>query len=903
MFGNSVVSGHNMADILEDFGAQSGKKIVVTSISYNNLGSSGSQSLRHLFKKNSAGDSFVDANGNNTTDPTKFVIDKDLADGVGSKFYQILNAPENTPIDKFYIVTNREIYYSSSNTNSILEPQAAAAFVYMLQKQYPNIEICIVEPPVYELDDFRCTGIVVSGTKKYLYYSSKLGMQKSLDTATTNFKAAIANVCPGVTVDTFSLDDYYLNFGLSEIDLLAKENNTSSTAAFNGQTIHRHPTIAGAYLSAGLFYYDITGECVQNIDVYGRLPQAEAKAIQQEIHRLIGCEKTTHSHTPLSVTLMNGTGDYTVAKDNVKLPEAQWNAMLATIMAYENRGSWMQYDQKTLNRNVNSLGYTYRDYRHSGTDETFDKASPEDATPYNTVFGDCSDWITQIFYETFGDEEFIYARGCSKMYMSFDTRTAANDYPPIANINNLYTWTDDNNFNNLHDEIEDKDGNYRLYLNGTSQGDNYSPADAKTKFLETLQPGDVILYIHYTTPNATRSNGFSEQGGHVMIYLGNGILAHCSGDQAGGGGSDYHVNSKSELWEHSGGIQIDPIDVFIDDQAVRNIFDEAAVCILRPNYSAMTVTENAKNRLDNLVGIVSYKAASVATDSTAAPGDVVEFEFVIKNLTEYTRQVAVEDIIPAGLTYLSGLTYDSSTGKVSSTVKLKPYETVTVKYTVTVDSNASGTIVMDSATIGGVKTAPTSFKVDGVLSEANQTAFVNYVRNSNGSYSKAFDLAAAAYSSMGKTLTGYWSTLEGALGRLYTPRVVSGVQNYIVTSDIAIRAGNLYGGLNVYANMDSVAPDYNDPENHRAKYIGVEDLIAGDIIAFVPQNTARYNDTSLADTTIANDSDCYLYLGEGVFAMYKDGVYTEVSGSEAISLLDSVLGEKVYCVLRPSHLY
>ena len=72
-------------------------------------------------------------------------------------------------------------------------------------------------------------------------------------------------------------------------------------------------------------------------------------------------------------------------------------------------------------------------------------------------------------------------------------------------------------------------------------------------------------------------------------------------------------------------------------------------------------------------------------------------------------------------------------------------------------------------------------------------------------------------------------------------------------------------------------------------------LIAGDLLLFVAKQDAK------AENTGFSKAQCYIYLGNGIVAGYDpSGKYLEVSGSEAIDLIDSLLGEGVFCVARPS---
>ncbi|MBR3865635.1 MAG: DUF11 domain-containing protein, partial [Clostridia bacterium] len=699
------------------------------------------------------------------------------------------------------------------------------------------------------------------------WYKTSSAMVTAMNNAAKSLANAVKQECPTASVTTMNMASQFSKAKTGELELITSEISSKD----NSTKLGRHPTMAGAYLAAALLYNNITDRCVKDINVYGRLTEEEAKLLQEQAHILTGCTKETHTHYALPFTQVSGS-KYTFASDS-KLPALdKWNALRASILAYDLRGEWLQYDQRRINRLFGNTGY---EFRHELTGSL---SSPEDATPQHTLYTDCSNWITWAFYDTFGWSEFQVKDGCAKMYNSRNS---------IRNMSNVFTWTDEDINDGRPLSSADTDGNFVAYVNGSG-----SPAvsiktkeDAKEYFISKLQPGDVIVYIHYpSTKSGAPDDTFAYQGGHVVLYMGNGTFMHCSGDQAGGGGSDYRIESKNDLYELFGGIQIDSMDILLDENAPRNVFDEAAVCILRPDYNSLTVTENAKARAENLVGIVSYKETTAPEGITVTAGDSVTFTFVVKNMTAFSREISITDIIPSALTYASG-DGTLSGNKVSFSFSLAPFETKEVGYTVNVSKSAKGTVAMDNAYINGVRMNKTDVLVAKTLTEAQQKELASFIGGNSGSYKDAYSLACGAYDKLGISLSETYSTAEKALDAFFDADNSADTKyTYYGGAAKNMLVGNLYGGQNL-----------KKASGYRAKDIRPCNLIAGDLLLFVAKQDAK------AENTGFSKAQCYIYLGNGIVAGYDpSGKYFEVSGSEAIDLIDSLLGEGVFCVARPS---
>ncbi|MBQ2819469.1 MAG: hypothetical protein IJF14_03690 [Clostridia bacterium] len=857
-FGDGLICGYNMADLIEAFAVQSGHRVDVDAVTSMNLGTSSSYALRSLFEM--SGNSYLNANGEVTTDYSQLVF---KSTSNPNKMRSVVENTDN-PIDIFYIVYNRDLY-RGTNANYTNEIVAAKALAYKVKQNHPNAEIVLVVPPAYGNSDLRIT------------YSNWYANSAEHLSATTSNVVTIQNELQdiGISANVFSMGQYWMNFAADEIDLYTTEAN-AATGTFAGMTLHRHPSICGAYFTAGIFFADITGECIKDINVYGRLTESDCVVIQQQIHDLTGCVLTDHDHTPLDLEIMRGSGDYIMGSEQNGPNREKLNALIATLLAYEARGNWVQYDQKVLNRNVAKGTPDYREFRH---ESNMANSLPEDSSPQYTMYTDCSDWVSAVFDVAFSNSQFTTRRSCQAIYQNRST---------IPYLSDVFTWTDeDKNDGGVNNNTAtDRDGIYVAYVNGsaTPSVSITTRAQAKTYLVnKVLRPGDVILYIH---KGSSSNPNFASGGGHITIYIGDGLFMHCSGDQAGAGGSDYRIESKNDLYELPGGIQIDLIDNLLDEGATRNIFDEAAITVLRPDYDSLVISENAASRIAGLWGIVAYKTTSAPEGVTVSPNGNVTFSFTVKNYTEFYRDISIAETMPAEVSYVSGGA--TVNGKnIEFNFTLSPYEEKTVSYTVKVSSSASGTVEVDNAYINGVQLGSTPIIVADTLTTAQQSALVSYIRNNNASYTDAYDLAGAAYSNMGINFKATYTSESSLLAAVFDEETSSELMLYTRNDTTSIIPGNLFGGQNLKRTLGSSIA--------RIKDLNFENFVAGDIVVLIDR------EDSLASNANFSQAKAYVYLGDGIFAGYNDeGEYFEVSGSAAVDFADSILGEGLFCVARPS---
>ncbi len=787
IWGDALICTNNFADVLMDIAAQDGIKLNIYGMAYNNGGKAETYTLYEMFNW---------TNDTATGEVTSFKANS----AYGKKLQAAFDDTEN-PLDFMVILSGRErgIGLPAARGRVLT---SIAYWENMVAEKAPQAKMVLFVPPAFK------NGF--SDSSSLTKWGLSTGIRPATHTQQINklaeeMAAAMKND-PLMCMTSDATQFFY---------------NTAKYAD-TGIDLHdsskRHPSIAGSYYNACILYYTLFGKSTVGMPVYGQLSKEEAVILQNAAHEFcFGQDPSTYtreSATSLSWEYINRVDE---RFPDETYPE-NFDYLMATVLAYDERVQWLQYDQLALDRT--SQRSIYR---------RTTEASPEDATPQSTLYMDCSSWLYACFLDAF---DYEFPNGADRV----NKLITCKDIMP-------YYW-----YGMESDETEEM---------------------AVELLLETIQPGDLIVYTDYADI------------GHVILYVGNGVIMHCSGDQAGGGGSDYSVDRKADSWEYSGGIQTTTIDDFINPYGVRYMYgDRNHVGILRPlETEGITPSENAKARLEGLIGIVAYKGTTAPEGVTVSAGSDVTFTFVAKNNNPGKKTVTITDTIPTGLTYKNG---DGAVegSNVTLTMTLEAGEEKSVSYTVTIDSNiAKGTLIEnDSAYINGVHLNATPVLVGNTLSAEQQSGIMAKLETLAEGKKDTYALAAALYADMSYTLPfdnandSMKKTFIIPEGKDYCKLVEEGdVKNLI--------AGNLFGGKSDMLSSNDPCIRNKGPQTCH--------LVAGDILVLNPDKNF-------------NKCEMYIYAGNDIFVSCKDGKLTKIVGSSSSSLMESTLGNFCYAVLRPS---
>ncbi|MBQ7625267.1 MAG: C40 family peptidase, partial [Clostridia bacterium] len=397
----------------------------------------------------------------------------------------------------------------------------------------------------------------------------------------------------------------------------------------------------------------------------------------------------------------------------------------------------------------------------------------------------------------------------------------------------------------------------------TSERIKADPEEARKEFLETIQPGDMIMY-------SDREAGVS----HGMLYIGNGMTIHCSsGSRKAGGKADYNKTAKIDCKEPMGGVLYSELGVVCDDTSSEYYCFKGNkdLLLLRPLASGVKPTADAVARAKNLKGVICWKESTRTGGATVNPGEDVTFTYFIRNDTMKDKQISVTDKLPANTTFKSG-DVKFTNGELNTTVTVPARSLVSLSFTVTVSPSAPyGKIPCGDTAIGGVKLydyAP--IVVAKTLTAAEQAK----IAAANVTAATDSELIAKTYAEIGKTV----NLPSGAdlLNRFMSVSAKS-VSFTLSSKDFKLVPQGLYGGRY-----------YPGTEFERIRHIGVENAMCGDVLIV------------LRDPSKLNEVQCYLCVGDGKFKTTENGAVKDVPSVAAASLFDSLIGEHAFLIIRPS---
>ncbi len=855
VFGDAVLSTNNILDITKNFAAKDGIRLDIAASTYNNEGTEKSTyNLWELFEWSA----YASGSSVRPTASAKIVGPR------GSKlqsFFAALKNAEN-PVDHVILLAGRD--YSLYAFPDI-EKTCVKWFDEQLKTYAPDAEINFFSPPDFSTD-------YPTESKSALLGSSKKNIARNIHNREIRAHAlAMKNAVTSVDASVYQIGSAWESF-INNEDL----NKGSNINLYCSDG--RNPSLEGSYYNACLLYLMLTGNSPVGMDVYGQLNAEDAKLLQRAAHIVVKGEEpqnTTHDDSnalTLDTLTKPATSDSRLIEPASEYNK-NFNALMATAMAYVQRGSWLQYDQTSFTAAL-GLKSLYRRVI------TADLMAPEQATPQNLYYTDCSAWTAAVYDEVFG----------------FKLKNA--DGSEATSTRHLVRYRDTN-----------KVGIY-TNLCVYSWGDGTAVTDAeKTSAMNDIhsvvQPGDILVYC-----NVKYETNAAKQEGHAVLYVGNGYIVHCSGaSQAAMGGADYNVNAQHDKYELNGGMVIEPLEAFTSPDGYRNMFKkENEVVVLRPFATGKcnTPTSQAQARLNGLVNIVAYKESSVSLGQTASKGQEVTFTYHVKNLNSTSKTVNIVESLPSSLTYVSGDgKYDSSSRKVTISGSVAAGKEKTFKLTVKVASNASGTIgLLDTATINGVYLNSSPIVVGKTMSNKEQAA-VSYLLSEMTDYNDGYALAKALYSKLDCSLP--FSSANDALKSVleYHPTSSGGssstssyskhyVLTYSNTQGIDMLAPHLFGGQYVLCNKPYKCCNLhvkNREERFSGDYMRARTLlecyfISGDMLLYAEDP--------------ASDAAVYIYGGDGVFYSADSNGVKTVSGSQMAHFLEGMMGKAAFCVLRPS---
>ena len=404
----------------------------------------------------------------------------------------------------------------------------------------------------------------------------------------------------------------------------------------------------------------------------------------------------------------------------------------------------------------------------------------------------------------------------------------------------------------------------------------------KQELLDTLQPGDIIVY------RTAKTNGT----GHAMLYVGDNTIIHSSG-------SSSNWSQKVEKFEESGTIVKNSLSVLIEPGTSRYLFNKYCYFIVRPlaDFTVTSIPQKSIDRIGVMRGVLAEKLASHTEGQTVSPGENITYTFSLKNTTKEQKTLTITDTLPAHTEFVSGdLTLNGTA--LSTKVTLPAEGEVKVSYTVRVNKKAplKETIVSESF-VESVPTNCPAVTIGKTLTQKKQDALLTAIAKLEESELRDLELVNAIY----KKAAGYKpfkdtssSEVLENLFRYYS----DALENKTAEEDtdwpstwrsldpnstyLSYIAPTLYGGQYVAENTSATPLNTFDWfKVKRTRIVTADHLLPGDILI-------------ISDDSETLSANGYLYTGYSLLDLQQN---------EQISpdpLLSQVFASTYFVVLRPS---
>lgn len=508
------------------------------------------------------------------------------------------------------------------------------------------------------------------------------------------------------------------------------------------------------------------------------------------------------------------TVNYSAPETKLGLSEAQ-EALIGTAESYLRRGSRVQYDDANMS--------PYGEYRwQQGV------TAPEEYTVDHIRYTNCAAFCHDVYLYGLGYE--------------------------------IGMWT-------TRVMIDADDSIRPFYYEPTGKETDAEKAQIEQKFMQELQPGDIIVY---------RYSG----GGHAMFYAGNGNIIHSTG-------STYSYKNMKETYEAS--IRYKQVkDIFTPSDS-RYLFGGSIqkLALIRPlNTWEGNVPENTVNRVETMRGIVAEKLSSHNECETVNPGEEMTFTFYVYNTNDEEVKIEITDIVPANTTYVSGAE-KAEDGKLSWNITVPAGEYKEVTYTVIVDDNKEltkgGYIYGEDAKVGGVTVKCPKVYVENTLTKEEQDKISNAASELKNSDMADFDKVNAIYKnalSIDNILPGerYEDVGEG----VFKIDTEWDKPDYYKFGRHLLREDGTYAEMVVPSLYGGRGVD-GEPHGQRTRLLKEEHLIVGDVL--VARNI--------------NEKNMFIYTNEGLLDLNK-GTIVEDAKTYLASLQGLDNFDYYYVVLRPS---
>ena len=584
---------------------------------------------------------------------------------------------------------------------------------------------------------------------------------------------------------------------------------------------------------------------------------------------------------------------------------------------------------------------------------------PEEATPQDTQYLVCSEFILNTYRNAFVDQH----NNGFMLYYSNDSQAVTNDIVLENDVeleneqveSDTVTWgtyrfmriaRDENNsmhyltryYYNVDErfaEIKDETGceGDECY----SKLENVMQDEIKSQLLNvSYEIGDVIVYRSRKKDKKTAS------GGHIMLYVSksgpNGTTPTVKKDRylLHSTGSSYRYGEKydSHINEPEGTVQqitLEQAIAYVLKSGVSTSSISTEIAVLRPldavlDAEAYAISNNTTVRGD-MPELVRTKTASVEKHESVNLRDYITYTVTLENRSANSYSgISISDYIPTNTTYVSSTPKCTKNGNHIEwqNITLAAGEVKEYSYTVKVNDDAplGSEIVSDQTIAAGIKMNTIKTMINKTLTPEVKTNLVNRVKNTlkDKEYSNAsssFEFIKDAYSGIINIDFGNSTVyVQNLLKKFYN---ITDDDIYVLKQNITedkftkMYVNNLFGGYyttseNQYnLEINSGILDSQQPLLFDGRELTYNDstLMIGDVILLYDKN---YADESYA----FREYNAYLCLGYNEsksvveFATIDANkkvkiVDSKLGQTNRSRLLESLPGQNAFIVLRPSY--
>ncbi|MBR2473112.1 MAG: InlB B-repeat-containing protein [Clostridia bacterium] len=565
---------------------------------------------------------------------------------------------------------------------------------------------------------------------------------------------------------------------------------------------------------------------------------------------------------------MDGDADTYIAQDMIldlsgltKAYAKGFEEVYQTALAYKARGAAFQYDSASMTRT----------YANSGLGQMrYDRLAPAEMASWQyTLQLDCSSWLLANFINSIG-YDFEGGYDCA----TFCSMPTTNAYAHI---------------NTNKETTKEKDA-------------------IMAEWRSILQPGDVMVYRY--------ANG---AGGHVMLYIGDNKMIHCSGDGYYDGKSKNNhtgeinktlTGKAYDVDEAKGAMPIDKITTLMQHDTrlgmMSSTYPKGRFAIIRPySFESNAVTPYGELHT-TYPDLYIEKTTSHPQGHSVAIGEEFTMYIRFENRGAKDITLEVENYIPENSKLVKGLE--------KQTVKLNSYDSKTIEVTYVIEESVF-TYFEDNFTrrlyfgtkVNGAEINQIAIQVGKTLTD-EQIAKLQAVDFASINAADSFTFIKEVY----KQAFGYELQLDGSkdLAEMIS-KVIQPVYEAMAiqipyeseNDSYAQLVDGLYGGIHL-KSADEIEHAF------RIKKLTSLNLQPGDILT-----TSGHNRGDIRNYNA--DAKTYLYIGDSKFltinsygklqTIYADGYtqyFLKTTRSEIYltDLLAQLPGEACYFILRPAQI-